>query len=144
MVRYMVRKKPLEPPFYERSGFWRQRYGPGHQEEVILNDEEDVIFETPTKRLLAWERQTLVGYLDATNLNKNEYDVSIKLRYGGVISKYEGKISVIKDKESFSTTQVTLLIVLVLVVIIVIDIFIIKRKTKHTNKDGNNRVKNNK
>lgn len=61
----------------------------------ISNSSYNYIFRTPSKRLLAWGEETLVGFLDTTNLN-GEYDSDVIVSYSGKQTVSHGRLLVYK------------------------------------------------
>ncbi|MFC1705085.1 hypothetical protein ACFLZ6_02025 [Nanoarchaeota archaeon] len=97
---------------------------------VIVGNQE---FETPTTTVKPWEKKTIAGYLDTTEMEVGEYDAEITVHYSDKATKEIGKVTIIEPEDVLlapvsSTTTLLIIIIVLLVIADIIYLIYSKRK----------------
>jgi len=93
-------KLGIQPFSIEIESFWNDPIENIFAEVYISKDSEAVIdFLTPSITLNSWQKNSIVGYMDTSNLDYGTYDVRIVLNYGEK-TEIEGKMKIVREKDN--------------------------------------------
>ncbi len=98
---------------------WNSDIGEVFADVNISNGLKNESFRTPPINLPRWERKTLEGFIDTSNL-KGKYDVNLMLHYAGVNTLASGSLLIVGENYNLMIGLAIGAIVLVLVIIIYI------------------------
>ncbi|MBW2984585.1 hypothetical protein KY361_05690 [Candidatus Woesearchaeota archaeon] len=91
-------------------------------------------FQTPSTNIAPWEKKTITGYFDATNMGVGEYDAEIILYFGDNTAKELGKVTITKPEEVMLMpviTPTTTLLVIIIILLVIADIIYLVYSKKH-------------
>ncbi len=106
---------------------WNNKISSVYADVNVTNGVQNITFKTPSISLEPWNRDTLTGYLDTTDL-KGKYSVIVSLRYGDGETISSGMLEVIEENSTL--VYVVAGIVIVLIALFVIGWFVLRRRRK--------------
>ena len=125
-----VVREGIRPFDIHVESLWNDPIGEIHGEVSVIDDGENILnFLTPSIGLGGFEKRTLVGYVDTSILNKNKYDLEIKLKYKDQETIVKGEL-LVKEKGYFKYIKIILLVLII--VIIGIILYLIRKHAKKT------------
>ena len=115
------------------ESMWNNNVDEVYADVNISNSTKSLGFRTPSANLGPWEKKTLVGFIDTSDL-EGSYKTDIILYYSGQKSFASGELIVFREKSNYTIALLIGALLIIVILAILIILFVRKRNSKKVKK----------